>query len=82
MYIHKGGMKMASQKVLNSDFTVKDGTVVLTETVEKQLNQTDLLNSRAQLLMRQGQMEVQLAEIKNQVTKIDTMLASLEKGVE
>ncbi|MCX7817534.1 MAG: hypothetical protein N2317_08535 [Syntrophales bacterium] len=76
---------MASQKTLDKNYTVKDGGVVIVETVQKNLSKEELLQEKMNLINRQAQISRQMADIQaqydnigNAVTEIDLMIAAID----
>lgn len=75
---------MATQKILEKNFSVNGNTIVVNERVEKVLTLEDLQRETSTLQQRQIQIRQQMTllkdqytEMQNAINEIDTMIKSL-----
>jgi septal ring factor EnvC (AmiA/AmiB activator) len=73
---------MANQTTLNKEFVIKNGGVVITETIEKQLSKEELQAEKAQYINRQAQLTRQISELQKQYNSIDAAIADIDSMIE
>jgi hypothetical protein len=71
-------MKMAKVTTLNKDYKVENGTVIITEQVEKVLNRSELEQERMNYVNRVTQIDRQIADLKTQKTTLASAITELE----
>lgn len=69
---------MAKVTTLNKDYKVENGTVIITEQVEKVLNRSELEQERMNYVNRVTQIDRQIADLKTQKTTLASAITELE----